>query len=140
MNLAISHYLAILPELCLLVLLVIVIAYDQVMRNSEDGDQRRVGVVSAWGFFIVLIITVALWFFYGSPGKEPLELWGGLLRHDGVSLVFRVMFLIAAATTCLIALDLEEVKSGEFYALIITSTVGFNFMASASDLMMILSH
>jgi len=131
-----SSYLALLPEISLLVLLVVVIAYDRVLRTSGD-DRRRIGLVTAWGFFITLLLTVGLWVFFDEPGRGPTSIWGGMIRHDGVTLVFRVIFFLAAVFTSLISLDRKETQSGEYYSLLITSTIGFSLMAAAGNLVMV---
>jgi NADH-quinone oxidoreductase subunit N len=64
-------------------------------------------------------------------------MWGGMIRYDQITLVFRVMFLIAALITSLIANDTEELQYGEFYALLLMSTIGFSLMAASGDLIML---
>jgi NADH-quinone oxidoreductase subunit N len=134
MNPGLSGYLALLPEISLLILLVAVLAYD---RTRAPDDRRRVGLLAAWGFGIILAITFGLWLFADEPGSAPAILWGGMLRHDTIALVFRVMFLIAAMIVSLIAMDIKSLQSGEFYALMVTSTLGFNLMAASGDLIML---
>ncbi len=129
-----TSFLALAPEIGLLVLLVAILAYD---RTRAPEDRRRVGLLSAWGFFVILLLTLGLWVFANEPGRGPIILWGGMMRHDLVSLIFRVMFLVAGMLVSLIAMDLEALHSGEFYALLVTSTLGFNMMASAGDLIML---
>lgn len=132
--LSLSSTLALLPEISLLVLLVAILAYDRILKPTE---RRRVGLLSAWGFFITLLITVGLFYFFRQPGTSPIAIWGGMFRHDMTTLVFRTMFLIAAAIVSLIAMDSKELQSGEFYALLVTSTIGFNMMAASGDLIML---
>jgi NADH-quinone oxidoreductase subunit N len=48
-----------------------------------------------------------------------------------------VMFLIAALITALISTDTEELQYGEFYALLLMSTIGFSLMAASGDLIML---
>ncbi|MEW6733296.1 MAG: NADH-quinone oxidoreductase subunit N [Acidobacteriota bacterium] len=57
---------------------------------------------------------------------------------DGFSLVFKVIFLLGAALAIAIAikyLDIEGEQHGEYYSLILFSTVGMMFMASGYDLL-----
>jgi NADH-quinone oxidoreductase subunit N len=60
-----------------------------------------------------------------------------MIRYDQITLVFRVMFLIAALIVSLVSVDTEELQHGEFYALILMSTIGFSLMAAAGDLIML---
>ena len=57
-----------------------------------------------------------------------------MFRHDAITFIFRIMFLIAGGVVSLIAMDIKALQSGEFYALLVTSTIGFNLMAAAGDL------
>src|SRR5438876_8128587 len=61
----------------------------------------------------------------------------GMVHVDGFALVFRAIFLIAAALTIAISmryLDIEREQHGEYYALILFATVGMMFLGSGYDL------
>ena len=61
----------------------------------------------------------------------------GLLAIDGFALFFKVIFLISAALTILMSvkyLQVEDVRAGEYYFLILCATLGMMFMASGVDL------
>ena len=61
----------------------------------------------------------------------------GMVRIDGFALVFKAIFLIAAALTVAISaryLDMEREQHGEYYALILFATVGMMFLGSGYDL------
>jgi NADH-quinone oxidoreductase subunit N len=61
-----------------------------------------------------------------------------MVRHDTLSQVFKVMVILAGAITALIAADTRELaRKGEFYLIIIVSTLGACLMAAASDLIMV---
>jgi NADH-quinone oxidoreductase subunit N len=62
--------------------------------------------------------------------------WGGMMRSDLITLVFRVMFLSALILTCLLSMDVERLQKVEYYALLITATIGFSLMAASTDLIM----
>ncbi len=126
--------LAIAPELALIVLAILVLFFDRAVKPSQ---RRSLGLLTAWGGFIILLGTLALWYFLDQPDTEPILYWGGMIRQDLVTLVFRVMFLIALVITALLSLDLDEIQSGEYYGLLLTATVGFSFMAAAADLIML---
>src|SRR6185436_14125317 len=61
----------------------------------------------------------------------------GMIRIDGLALLFRGIFLISAALAVGIStrfLDIEGEQHGEYYALVLFATVGMMFMASGYDL------
>ena len=61
----------------------------------------------------------------------------GMVHIDGFALVFRAIFLIAAALTIAISmryLDIEREQHGEYYALILFATVGMMFLGGGYDL------
>jgi NADH-quinone oxidoreductase subunit N len=133
-QITLSSVLALVPEIGLLILAVAIILYDRALKPAE---RRQLGVITAWGVLVVLLTTVGLWLFFEEPGTQPALLWGGMIRHDLITLVFRVMFLIAALITSLIAVDTKELQYGEFFALLLTSTIGFSLMAASGDLIML---
>jgi NADH-quinone oxidoreductase subunit N len=133
-----AHFLALVPEISLAILLVAVLSYD---RLVPPGQRRRVGLLTAWGTFATLLLTVGVWLFLEQPDasatlQESL-LWGGMIRHDLVTFVFRVIALIAVIATVLISLDVNQLQRGEYFALLLTATIGFSLMAASSDMIML---
>lgn len=133
-----AHFLALVPEISLAILLVAVLSYD---RLVPPGQRRRVGLLTAWGTFAILLLTVGVWLFLEQPDasatlQESL-LWGGMIRHDLVTFVFRVIALIAVIATVLISLDVNQLQRGEYFALLLTATIGFSLMAASSDMIML---
>src|SRR6266436_6627972 len=64
----------------------------------------------------------------------------GMVHVDGFALVFRAIFLIAAALTIAISmryLDIEREQHGEYYALILFATVGMMFLGGGYDLILL---
>ncbi len=86
-------------------------------------------MLTAWGAFVILLVTLGLWLFVDEPDANATVqqslMWGGMIRHDLVTLVFRVMFLVALMLTSLISLDVERLQKGEYYALLIIGNDGF---------------
>src|SRR5687768_8317435 len=67
----------------------------------------------------------------------PLDGFYGMVRIDGFALLFKAIFLIAAALAIGIStryLDIEGEQHGEYYALILFATVGMMFLACGYDL------
>ncbi|GJM42148.1 MAG: NADH-quinone oxidoreductase subunit N [Ardenticatenaceae bacterium] len=135
-----SWYLALAPEIALAILLVAIQIYS---RTLPSDKQRSVGLMTAWGALLILLLTVGLWFFAGEPNGELSRdlshslIWGGMIRHDVITLVFRVIFLAALMTTSLISLDVKRIQAVEYYALLIMATMGFSLMAASADLIML---
>lgn len=134
----VAWYFFLAPEISLTILLFGIQIYSRLLPADR---QRNVGLFTAWGAFIILIITLALWWFAAVPDVtttlEESLIWGGMVRNDLITLVFRVMFLAALMTTCLISLDTPWLQKVEFYALLITASIGFSLMAASSDLIML---
>ncbi len=64
----------------------------------------------------------------------------GLLAIDGFAFFFKLLFLLAAVITVLMSasyLDVEGLRAGEYYFLILCATLGMMFMASGIDLITI---
>ena len=135
---SLPEFLAILPEISLVILVIAVLAYDRILKPAE---RRRVGLLAAWGAIVILLITVGLWVLFGEPepNRSLVEslMWGGMIRNDLITLVFRVMFLIAAAIVSLFSLDVPALQRGEYFALLLTATIGFSLMAAGSDMIML---
>ena len=122
---------AILPEILLVVLAVVVLVYDLVV---DAGHRRSLGWLTAGGLAVIFFVSLAL----ARPGAEPQQVWGGMLRHDWLGFVFTLLFLFGAAVTSLFAMEVEQLgQRGEFYLLLVASTLGMTVMASSADLIML---
>jgi len=67
----------------------------------------------------------------------PVDGFYGMVHIDGFALIFRAIFLIAAALAIAISiryLDIEREQHGEYYALILFATVGMMFLGAGYDL------
>ncbi|MQC27193.1 MAG: NADH-quinone oxidoreductase subunit N [Chloroflexi bacterium] len=123
--------LAILPEIALLVLIAVVFVTDLVV------DEKRRGIL-AWTSIIGLLITMLLTAFFAQPGAEAETLWGGMLRHDWLAYVSKLIFLFGALITTVFTLNWDSVRfKGEFYVLLLTSTLGMTLMGASADLIML---
>lgn len=96
---------------------------------------------SKWiAYFSLAGITLAgisLWVLWQSNRGVPIDGFYGMIRLDGFALLFKSIFLIAAALAIAIStryLDIEGEQHGEYYALVLFATVGMMFLASGYDL------
>src|SRR4051812_2514891 len=68
---------------------------------------------------------------------SPADGFYGMVHIDGFALIFRAIFLIAAALAIAISiryLDIEREQHGEYYSLILFATVGMMFLGAGYDL------
>lgn len=123
--------LAILPEILLLVLVGLVLIFDAVW---DEDKRRNLGWVVAGGLVLILFISLG----FASPRDATELVWGGMLRQDWLGFVFKMLFIFGAAITALFAMDVKGLGDrGEFYMLLLVSTMGMNLMATAADLIML---
>ncbi|MRR52638.1 MAG: hypothetical protein EG825_17335, partial [Rhodocyclaceae bacterium] len=126
-----SMFLAILPEIGLVVLAALTLLLDLVW---QDRRCRFLGWITAGGLAVIAGLAVA----FARPGPEPLLIFGGMLRLDNTGFVFRMIFLFGASLTALFAVDNEGLcRKGDFYTLMLVSTLGMSLMASSADLIML---
>ncbi len=126
-----STLLAILPEILLVVLGAIVLVCDLVLP-----EERRdfLGWITATGLGLILVVSLLV----ARPGVEPRLVWGGMVRQDWLAFIFKMLFIFSAGITSLFSMGYERLgRRGEFYILLLASTLGMNMMASAADLIML---
>lgn len=123
--------LAILPEILLLALALIILLVELIL---PDEQRRSLGWVTAGGLVVIMLVSLLV----AQPPVEGTLALGGMVRHDWLGFFFKMVFLLAAALTALISMDQERLgKRGEYYILMLASTMGMTLMASAADLMML---
>jgi NADH-quinone oxidoreductase subunit N len=118
----------ILPEILLLLLAAIVMAVDVFLPPER---KKTLGIINVVGLVIILGVTILV-----RPETE-LSL-GGMIRSDLTTLVFRAMFIVAAAIVSLVSMDFDRLEQdGEYYALVVIAALGLGLMAAANDLVML---
>ncbi len=123
--------LAILPELGLLVLAGVALVLDLIWRDKRCG---RLALYTAVGTALVMALSLI----FARPGEEPQFIFGGMLRLDAAGFVFRMLFLSGAMLTALLVMGDEVLcVRGEFFVLLLVSTLGMSLMAAAADVMML---
>jgi NADH-quinone oxidoreductase subunit N len=116
---------AIIPELEIAVFGMFLLIFDLLVKTK-----RRLGYVALAGIAISGIFLFQL-------RHVQYSAYGGSLILDPLAVFFKAIFLLAAALSIAISLrylDIERENHGEYYALILFSTMGMMFMASAVDL------
>jgi NADH-quinone oxidoreductase subunit N len=126
-----TMFLAIFPEILLVVLAGTIMAFDAIWKPAT---KRLLGWLTAGGLLLIMVIS----FFVAIPPAEGRLIFGGMIRQDWLSFAFNILFMFAAAITALFAMDMEGVgRKGEFYVLMLISTLGMSLMASAVDIIML---
>ncbi len=125
---------AVTPEIGLVIMAVVVLALDLYLPESQ---RRVIPIVTGVG----LLGVAAIYFFLWGPTLHPDYAglyWGGMIRHDSLSEIFTVMILIAGAISALLSIDVKALaRKGEFYLVLIVSTMGACLMSGAADLIMV---
>ena len=125
-----AMFFAISPQILLLTLGALILVLDLVIPEEH---RRNLGWVTAVGMGLILLTLL-----FVRPGEEATNAWGEMISYDWLSYTFSILFIFGAGITALLVMDLEGLGSrGEFYILMIASTIGMTFMASASDLVML---
>ena len=113
-----ENVLAILPDILILVLAGFVLLFDALWSEER---RRSLGWLTAGGLALIAVICIAV----ARPEDNVALAFGGLIRHDWLGFVFSMAFLFGAAITSLFAMDAPELgKRGEFYLLLLVSTIG----------------
>jgi NADH-quinone oxidoreductase subunit N len=123
--------LAILPEIALLLLVAVIFVVDLVVSEERRGI---LATITAAGLLLTLLLTAL----FSRPGPEAELLWGGMLRHDWLAFIFKIIFLVGALLTTLFTIGWEPIwRKGEFYVLLLTSTIGMTLVGASGDLIML---
>ncbi|MCA1593662.1 MAG: NADH-quinone oxidoreductase subunit N [Acidobacteria bacterium] len=130
------------PELILTVCACVVLVMEVVLPQRKS---RLTGYFALMGLALAaasVLVLGAPFLFPASAGFAPSALTGfyGTVRVDGFAVVFKLIFLLAAALTVAISLrylDEEGEQRGEYYALVLFATTGMMFLASGYDLIVL---
>lgn len=123
---------AIVPEVGLTILAIVILFLDVYL----PGERRRnIAWVTVLGL-LLLAVTPLVW----APPADPADqlVWGGMVRHDTLAQIFRVMILLGAALTALMSIDTKaHGRQGEFYLILVVATLGACLVSAAADLVMV---
>jgi NADH-quinone oxidoreductase subunit N len=124
-------YIRILPELVLSVFGIIIMLVDPLI--PEQGSKKPLGMIAVLGTLAGLAATAYQTGFYGGG-------FYGTISVDTFSVFFHVVVLLIALVVILISLDyleVQRIRAGEYYGLILFGTVGMMLMSSAVELVLI---
>ena len=113
-----------IPELTLTVFAIIVILLDLFVKQK-----RVLAQVSVSGLIIAGVITLAMW------GNSFPAIFNNMVAVDNFAIFFKLIFLGVAFLVILASVDYTSRFArfqGEYYALVLLSTLGMMLMAGAT--------
>ncbi len=128
-----------IPELFLIVWAIVVLIVDLFYKGkngSLTGYLSMIGILIT-GFLLFRLVGYqgeTGYPLYGDPGGK---MWGGMFTTDGFALFFKMIILGSAFFTIGSSFGLVGRMShhrGEYYALLLFSTIGMLFLVSAKEL------
>lgn len=114
------------PELWMACLALLVLTAELVFREKEV-----LAVLTVMSVAVVAVLTLV---------NEPGVAFSDMFISDGFSRFFKIIFYLNAALVTFISvryLKVENIHYGEYYSLILFSTLGMMIMASSGDLILL---
>jgi len=126
-----ADYIRVLPEIVLAIFGMIVMVVDPLLK--ERHRQATLGTIALVGSLAALAAT---WYQAEYPG---LAFWD-MIQVDAFSVFFHFVIVSVTAIVILTSyeyLEVEEIRAGEYYGLILFGAVGMSLMSSAVELVLI---
>jgi NADH-quinone oxidoreductase subunit N len=127
----ISDLQAIIPQILVSALAMIVLLADAM---APKANPRRLAVISVVGLLVAIGVSLVT----RPENREPVL--AGMVIADGYAHFFNILFMVSALLGVLLSVDYlerEGISHGEYYALLMLTTVGMMIMAAATDLIAI---
>lgn len=134
----ISDYVSILPEIIFSFFGMLIMLLDPVM--DERSSQRKLGNVALIGAVLALAATVFQAHFLSHAGIAGLSAFSQMVKVDAFSIFFH--FVVAAVVILVVLssyeyMEVQQIRAGEYYGLILFGAVGMDLMSSAMELVLI---
>jgi NADH-quinone oxidoreductase subunit N len=148
-----ASLLVLVPEIGLALLAVIVLGLDVgipgILRPLSESRKQLTAVVCGVWLGLLAALTLLL-----SPevvreiikqlqpgvseqALAQMQFWGGMIRYDVLTQIFKFIVLGAAAITCLMSYGVAGIgRKPEFYLVLVVSALGMTLMSGAADLIM----
>lgn len=132
------------PEIILTVCACVVLVMEVILPYKKSKLTAYFALIG-----VGLAVASLLALFFSNGGMQalraegsmtPLDGFYNMVHLDGFAVVFKLIFLLAAALSIAISmrfLDVEGEQHGEYYALVLFATVGMMFLASGYDLIVL---
>ena len=126
-----ADYLRILPEIVLSIFGMIIMVLDPVLEERRRA--KTLGIVGLVGALVALASTFCM-------ARQPGPAFWNMIQVDAFSVFFH--FLVTAITAVVILssyeyLEVQKIRAGEYYGLILFGAVGMCLMSSAVELVLI---
>src|SRR5689334_13864928 len=128
---SLNDYIRILPEIVVTLFGMLIMIVDPLL--PEQGTKKPLGVIGIVGTLAGLAATVYQTGYYGSAFYNTISV-------DTFSVFFHFVVLLIALVVILTSfeyLEVQRIRSGEYYGLILFGTVGMMLMSSAVELVLI---
>jgi NADH-quinone oxidoreductase subunit N len=100
---------------------------------AEGPDREGVGWIGIAGLIVAAVAALTLW-------NMKMTTFAGAIVVDRYGLFFTVLFCVVSGLTLLMSmsyLELTDIRTGDYYTLILFATVGMVLMATAADLIVL---
>ncbi|MDH3258530.1 MAG: NADH-quinone oxidoreductase subunit N [Deltaproteobacteria bacterium] len=119
---------AILPETVLVIFAITVLIYDLFLPDEHKGVNAGICVVGV----IAALLSVKM------VGTGKIQAFSGMIEMDAFGAFFTIIILLTLLLTLMMSRSYNEwegIQRGEYYFLLLFSSVGMIVMAKATDLM-----
>jgi NADH-quinone oxidoreductase subunit N len=126
-----ADYIRILPELIFTVIGMLVMLIDPVLPPASN--RKGLGILSVVG--CAAAFAASIW-----QVNYQGEAFFGMVRVDAFSIFFHCVIALISALVILASfeyLQVQEIRAGEYYGLILFGSVGMSLMSSAVELVLI---
>jgi NADH-quinone oxidoreductase subunit N len=130
-----EQWIAVLPELLLTVLIAVIVFVVDWRRK----EQPAAPYATALGLFAIGLVALFVQVPAGPNAAlgQPYMYFGGMIRADVMAQVFRALAMFAGGITALMSLDARGIgMKGEFYVVLMVSTLGASLLGASADLIM----
>ena len=131
-------YIRILPELVLTAFGIVVMMADPLLKPG--ASRKGLGLISLAGAISAIAATFCQIAWSARDAQFAQPGWFGMVRVDSFAIFFHLLIPAISAVCILLSfeyLDAQNIRSGEYYALILFGTVGMVLMSSAVELVLI---
>jgi NADH-quinone oxidoreductase subunit N len=133
-----SDYVSILPEIILSIFGMVIMLLDPMM--DERSSQRKLGNIALVGGVLALAGTVFQSHFLSRAGITGLSAFSQMVKIDAFSIFFH--FVVGAVVIVVVLssyeyMEVQQIRAGEYYGLILFGAVGMDLMSSAMELVLI---
>jgi NADH-quinone oxidoreductase subunit N len=133
-----TDYIRILPELVLTIFGIGVMIIDPFLPGK--ASRKGLGIFSLVGTLVAVVAGFYQALCLAGDASFGAAGWFGMVRVDSFSIFFHIL-VPAISALCILAsleyLDQQNIRTGEYYGLILFGTVGMVLMSSAIELVLI---